>query len=143
MDDLYFEIKSDDNFVRIDFLDKEDYLSNRISDYSWLRVEIATKAGRFSSNYIVDIYKVNLFSFYEKFAMLYENLNGSAIFEDSENCFKINITGDGMGHFTVAVEDIDYSQEDAVLKYSINFDQTQLPEMINQLNKIINKYSAV
>ncbi len=75
--------------------------------------------------------------------LLYNKLDGSAVFNTIENQVNINIVGDGVGHLTAKCELMDFAGNGNVLLFTINFDQSHLPKIINQLEIITNRYPLV
>jgi len=52
---------------------------------------------------------------------------------------EIKIVGDGIGHLHAECEVMDYAGTGNKLELEINFDQTHIPKIINQLEKITNR----
>jgi len=109
-------------------------------DNQWLRVNIAVKAGAFNGSFTAGMMISEFKILHDYFSLLYNNLKGEIAFESIEYNLEMNIKGDGIGHFNAQVTARDDTFEGAVIKFHINFDQTFLPEIINQLEDIIKTY---
>lgn len=83
---------------------------------------------------------VDFESFKTELTKLYEKLNGIATFSTLESQVEIKITGDGIGHLSAECEVMDYVGIGNKLEFKINFDQTHIPKILNQLEKITNRF---
>jgi len=60
-----------------------------------------------------------------------------------EDWIEFKISGDGLGHFIAEGSVIDNHCEGNKLTFSIHFDQTSLPQTINSLKELLEKYPVV
>lgn len=118
--------------------DHPNYLSVEIVDFSdshWLEVDVKLKGGAFQGSYKAAF---NYFSFEDLFNELVKinkSLNGTAEFNTLEHQLDMKIIADGLGHIKFEITARDSSSvESNEFQCSLNIDQTQLPELINQLN---------
>ena len=87
---------------------------------------------------------LNLETFKNELAALYENLSGKAKFSDIEGYLELDINGDGFGHFDVQVLANDepgiYGNQ---LKFTMSFDQTIIKDLVYQLNLITKEFPVI
>ena len=74
---------------------------------------------------------------------LYDELNGIAKFNTFESQVEIKIIGDGIGHLNAECKVMDIAGIGNKLEFEINFDQTHIPKILNQLEKINNRFPKV
>jgi len=60
--------------------------------------------------------------------------------EPLEGQLVLNIKGDGLGHFEVECATTDKPGNGGTLSFSLSFDQTELPRLINELDKITKAF---
>ena len=72
-----------------------------------------------------------------------QGLNGIATFHTLESQVEIKIVGDGIGHLKAECEVMDYAGTGNKLVFEINFDQTHIPKILNQLEKITKKFPKI
>lgn len=60
-----------------------------------------------------------------------------------ENQVDIKIKGDGIGHLNAECEVMDFAGMGNKLIFEINFDQTHIPKLLNELGKIISKFPKI
>lgn len=65
-----------------------------------------------------------------------KDFKGTAKLSPLEGQIILNIAGDGLGHFETKCNVNDQPGYGATLSYSLNFDQPELPRLINHLDKI-------
>lgn len=83
-------------------------------------------------------------NFKQELAKFYDNLNETVEFKDLEGYLNLKIIGDGLGHFEVIVNACDHPGiNGAHLSNTLNFDQTQLKKLLNQLNRIIKHFPII
>ncbi len=68
---------------------------------------------------------------------LYKTLQGEAFLGTLERNFSVELRGDGLGHVTVQFDVMDNT---ACLKFAAEIDQTFLPELINQVRKVLTAF---
>lgn len=138
----YFEIKgiNENDFIRIDVNGLKFPLAKLDWDKNVLNSVIKLKVGAFSANLSTDLMTTDFEVFKRELKYLYDNLKGTATFEGIEADLTINIQGDGIGHLYAKcflTDSFPYGNE---LKCEIGFDQTQIPEIIKQLEKITTEF---
>ncbi|MGG5487113.1 WapI family immunity protein [Gaetbulibacter sp. PBL-D1] len=140
--DIYFEIKDGVNFLRIDVL-KQNFPNSELDwDKNSLNCLVSVKCGRFSGDFNTDLMSTDFKTFKAELETLYENLDKTATFEGIENQVTIQVEGDGIGHLTAKCSLMDNAGIGNKLICEMNFDQTELPKLNQQLNKIISIYKV-
>ena len=136
----YFEISENGNLIRIDILGLNYPNAEDDWDRNWLKSIISAKAGAFSGNFKADLMTTDFETFKNELTNLYDKLKGIATFNTLESQVDIKITGDGIGHLKAKCEVMDYAGIGNKLEFEIDFDQTQIPKIVNQLENIITKF---
>lgn len=112
-------------------------------DRNWLKSLVYVKAGVFSGSFKADLMTTDFESFKLQLAKLYDKLNGIATFKTLENQVEMKIIGDGIGHLKAECEVIDEAGFGNKLEFEIDFDQTHIPKILNQLEKITTKFPVL
>ena len=60
-----------------------------------------------------------------------------------EGQLSINITGDGLGHFTADCEALDQAGTGNRLTFTRYFDQTEIPAILEGLNGVLNENPVI
>ncbi|MAB37481.1 MAG: hypothetical protein CL525_00215 [Aequorivita sp.] len=136
----YLIIEDSENFVRIDIIGLNYPDAELDWDKNWINCLISVKAGAFSGKFNADLMTFDFKKFQEELKSLYKKLDGTANFTTLENQLNIKITGDGIGHFNAKCNLMDNSSFGNELCCEIDFDQTQIPELLNQLEKITAEF---
>ena len=140
MEEVYFEISDSGNYVilkpiRLSYPESDDSW-----DQKWIQIKMELKGGCFQGVHIAEFMTDDFRNLKLQISKLYNNLNGSFDFNDLERNLELRMRGDGIGHFDVQVSASDNSVYNGTLTFTMQFDQTQIPGMVNQLEKIIAKY---
>jgi hypothetical protein len=142
--DLYFELSNSGNLVRIEPKGRIEYNSDLDYDKNWINTKVTIKGGNFSGQYTADFLTRDFNFFKSELSKLYDNLKGATTFCDLEGYLELKIIGDGFGHFDVAVKACDnpgiYGSE---LTFNMEFDQTQIKKLTNQLGEIMNEFPII
>jgi hypothetical protein len=134
---LYFEISEGGNYIKIYVLEYQNSNIDFDIDYIWNQTIIKVKAGVFSGQFKADLNTVDFINFEKELEQLYNKLNGIATFYSLEEQISIKVIGDGFGHMNAECSVMDSAGMGNTLKFEINFDQTHIPKILNQLRKII------
>jgi hypothetical protein len=140
-DKPYFEIKSDGDWIKV--LTKGFSYPNSSDDYDsqWIKCYIDLKAGVFSANYKAEFMTVDFKQFKKGLEYLYEHLDRTAKFEGLEGYLKITLKGDGIGHMEVFCEASEQpGYHESTLSFYLDIDQTFIPQLIRQLDEIIDSF---
>ncbi|MBI5540796.1 MAG: hypothetical protein HY951_12100 [Bacteroidia bacterium] len=141
--DLFFEISDSVNFVRLEPIALVRENSQLDWDNNWIKTKVIVNCGAFSGQFVADFMTVDFEKFKQEFELLYSNFKGSAIFSGLEKQLELNILGDGLGHFEVNVKASDKPNEGNELTFLLSFDQTQIKELIWQLDTITKRFPIV
>ena len=137
--ELQFELQSSGNMIKLEPLELAYSNSTIDWDNNWIRTKICARGGVFSGEYIADIMTTDYEKFKQELNTLYDNLKGKAFFSDLEGALKLEIQGDGLGHFKVDVTVCDEPCFGAKLNFTMTFDQTYIKPMVRQMNEITKR----
>jgi len=139
--DIYFELFDAGDLVRLEPIELIKYDSDIDWDKNWVKTQVTVKGGKFSGQYSGEFMTVDFEKFKQELSRLYDNLKGTVNFNDLEGYLELKINGDGIGHFEVQVNACDqpgiYGSE---LSFTMAFDQTELKELVNQLDQITRQF---
>lgn len=139
--EYYFELFDAGDFVRLEPIELINYESNIDQERNWVKTHVTVKGGKFSGQYSGDFMTVDFENFRKELSRLYDNLKGTANFNDLEGYLELRVTGDGIGHFEMAVKACDKPGVHASeLTFTIGFDQTELKGLIEQLDRITKQF---
>jgi len=139
----YIEISDSGDFIRIQPKAYSIHESEHNWDKNWLRTNILVQAGVFSGDYVAEVMTIDFKNLRRQIAILYNNPNGNAKFADIEGYIQLEFEGDGLGHFEVGIAVKDQPTQGAQLTFKLNFDQTQIPSYLSQLDKIMQMFPVV
>lgn len=139
-EELFFEIRDGSDKVRIDILGQSYPNAELDWDRRWLQSEITIVATPFSGKYSCELMVTDFISFQKELKDINENLNGFANFSTLEDQLELKIKGDGIGHFSIEGQANNGSVPRTALQFELTFDQTQLPDLIRQLERIIKAF---
>jgi hypothetical protein len=113
-------------------------------DKNFISTRIYIKVGGFQGEYIAEIMTFDFYKLKKDLERLYNNLSGYGYFDCLERYLTIKIAGDGLGHFKCECEAIDQPGfEESVFKFVISFDQTQINNLVKQLDLILEEYPII
>lgn len=138
----FFEITGNGNFIRIELSNFNDLSTELSWSENWIKAIVHVKAGAFSGDFKADLTTWEFLTFKKELIVLYEKLNGSATFDTLEKQVVIKVSGDGIGHLIADCDLEDQAGFGNRLNLKIYFDQTFLPELIRQLEKITAKFEV-
>jgi hypothetical protein len=140
--ETYFEIKEGSDFVRVEVL-KQNFPDAELDwDKNSVSCWVSAKAGLFSGKFKADLMTTDFKIFKKELEILYEKLDQGATFEGYEYQVTVRIKGDGIGHLHAKCWLMDHVGIGNELKSELNFDQTELPKLIEQLEKITTKFKV-
>jgi hypothetical protein len=138
--DLYFEIQDRGDIIRIEPIQATDNNPRIDTDDYWIKSKVIVKGGAFSGIYSAEFTAADFLLFKRDIERLYREFNGTAKFEPLEGQLILDIHGDGLGHFEVTCKATDQLSNGKTLSFVITFDQTELPLLKNQLEKITTAF---
>jgi hypothetical protein len=121
--------------TRREFPEASDYW-----DGNWVYATIRIRAGAFRGEYEALLRTDELASFRDQLGTLHAALNGSATFETMEHWLRVDIQGDGRGHFLAKCEARDQPGIGNTLRFELTFDQTELPPALTALDEVIRAF---
>ncbi len=141
LEEVFFEIKAGGDFIKVVPQEFSYKNSDHSWDRNWITTEVIIKAGGFSGHYGAQFMIVDFKEFKKQLEYSYDHLDKSAIFEDLERYLKINIKGDGLGHFEIFCEVSDNpGYLERQLAFYLSIDQTYIPQLIRQLDGIAREF---
>lgn len=135
-EEIYFELSDNENFVRMEHFELPYIDSDSDWDKNCIRTKITVKSDVFTGSFTGDFTTLDFEKFKQELAKLYDNLIGGAQFYGHENYLDLRIKGDGFGHFDVNVSACANPGYGGTLDFEISFDQTQINDLVSQLDKI-------
>lgn len=133
--------KKSSDYLLIETLNYADPNSNDYWDGNWLNTYIELKVGGFNGNYKAQIRNDEFQNFRNGLEYPYNKLDGRTNFECIEHYISIQVEGDGLGHFQAKCTANDNPGiYENTLEFSIEFDQTEIPGLINMLDDILKQF---
>ncbi len=117
--------------TRREYPDAQDF-----DDGNWVYATVEIAAGAFRGSYEAMLRTEEFVRFRDELQPLYERLSGRAVFETMEGWLRIEIDGDGKGHFHATCEAVDQPGVGNRLAFKICFDQTELPAIVRGLDGV-------
>ena len=112
-------------------------------DGNWVSADIEIDAGSFRGRYGAYLRAEELKDFRDALARLYSFDSKEAKFETMEGQLIIRVTGNGLGHFVAECEALDQAGIGNRLIFSLEFDQTEIPEMLKGLDVVAREYPVI
>jgi carbon monoxide dehydrogenase subunit G len=134
---------SEHEFILIDATSRSHPSADDFDDGNWLNAKVLVKAGSFKGAINGQIRADELAFFRDELTKLYKSLSGSAKFSTMEEWLSLKIAGDGKGHFTLTGEIMDEVGLGNILKFKFDFDQTFIPKVLNDLEKVIKAFPVL
>ncbi|WP_146185112.1 WapI family immunity protein [Flavobacterium pallidum] len=139
----YFEISANGSYIRIEIIEYSYQSSETYWDGNWVNSNVSVKAGAFSGSFNACLMTIDFENFKNELVKLYEKLNGIAVFQTIESQVGIKIIGDGIGNLNAECIVLDNAGYGNILEFEINFDQSHIPKILNQLDKITVEFPIV
>jgi hypothetical protein len=106
-----------------------------------IQSRVSILAGSFEANYLADLSTLDFRCFRREIERLCDNLGGVANYNCDNRFLSIRVLGDGLGHFKadcIAIDSPGFDERS--LSFVINFDQTQIKDIVNQIDTILQTY---
>ncbi|MBK7183674.1 MAG: hypothetical protein IPH89_12440 [Bacteroidetes bacterium] len=139
----FFELRNKGNFLKIEVIGYCHSEAELNYDKNWLSSIVQFNVGSFSGKFKAEMQTFDFEIFKKELEIAFDKLNRSATFETIEGQVNLDIAGDGVGHFEAKCLLMDQAGVGNELRCELELDQTQLPEIIDQLNKIIVAYPPI
>lgn len=109
----------------------------RYPDSSGFSHQVDLVGGPFAGSILAESYYdlEGFMSFHEDLLQLYRTLSGVVHLAEGYENFSLSLKGDGLGHITVKVEAVDNHGMDIRLTFGFEIEQTQLPQVISDVEK--------
>ena len=140
MTELNFEIFDAGDIIRLEPIQVYDDTTQLDWDRNWIKTKVTVKGGVFSGQFMADFMTTDFELFKRDIKNLDKDFNGTAKLEPAEGQLELHISGDGLGHFEVRCKATDQPGYGGTLSFVLGFDQTELPRLINELDKITNTF---
>jgi len=136
-----FRIGRDDSeYLKVQITGRSHPGSQDYWDGNWVNADIEVNVGSFRGRYGAYLRIEELKDFRDAVARLYSFDSKEAKFETMEEQLSVSITGNGLGHFTAECEALDQAGIGNRLIFSLEFDQTEIPEMLKSLDAVVREY---
>lgn len=112
-------------------------------DGNWVCATISIVAGGFRGEFEAQLRTEEFLRFRDELRPLNDSLVGRAKFNTMEEWLSIDIAGDGKGHFHADCVAIDMPGTGNRLSFGIDFDQTDLPEILKGLDAITQTFPVI
>jgi hypothetical protein len=110
--------------------------SGRADPEGWVTGVVAIKIGVWSGRYGAQFHGTDFSRFAKDLAGLSSRLAGTAVLSSTDGYLDLTLTGDGLGHITVAGSAWDRPKYGTHLEVSHEIDQTYLPALIASAESI-------
>jgi hypothetical protein len=139
-DETYFEITDGPDIIKIEPLQWTHQNADNDWDRNWIRSHVTVKGGAFGGQFSCDLFSSDFELFKRELKRAYKNLKLSATFKTIEGQIEIKCVGDGLGHFEVDCKAMDEAGTGNELNLTLSFDQTAIPGLVRQLDKITKTF---
>jgi len=126
--------------IAVDVIRYEREASGEPYDDNWLVAQIEVFAGGFRGSTEAHIMTDEVARFASQLRPLYDTLSGVADFTTLEGQLQLHLSGDGKGHIDLQGEVRDRAGADNRLRFSLQFDQSQLAGSIRQLDGVLSAF---
>jgi hypothetical protein len=142
-DTTFLEISDNGNLLRIEVVGQIYPKEELIYERNWLNTIVQVEVGSFLGKFSAQMQTFDFEIFKKELEFAYKNLKGGATLEGVESQVNIHVSGDGVGHFIAKCHLLDKVGIGNELICDLNMDQTQLPEIIDQLNTIVRTFPPI
>jgi hypothetical protein len=132
--------KEDSQYLSVQITSRSYPSSQDYWDGNWVNAVIEIDLGSFRGRYSAYLRAEELKGFHNALSNLYSFHAQEAKFETMEEQLSIRIVGDGLGHFTAECEALDQTGIGNRLRFSLEFDQTDIPSILKGLDGVVEKY---
>lgn len=112
-------------------------------DGDWIDCHVEAVAGGFRADYGACLRAEELAGFRRDLERLYRELAGRGGFKSMEDWLTLEVVGDGRVHFKGSCCLRDRAGDGSTLIFEIEFDQTDIPAMLEQMRKIESDFPVV
>jgi hypothetical protein len=112
-------------------------------DGNWVDATIAVAAGCFRGEIESALRAEDFVRFRDQLRPLHTTLTGHATFDTIEHWLRIDVEADGKGHLRAKCVAVDQPGMGNRLAFAIDFDQTELPDMLRGLDAICEAFPVI
>jgi hypothetical protein len=112
-------------------------------DGNWVYATVKIAARAFRGEFEAQLRADEFASFRNQILPLHEKLVGRATFETTEGWLRVEIEGDGKGHFRADCVAVDQPGMGNRLSFKIDFDQTELPDILCGLDAVCEAFPVI
>lgn len=124
----------DTEHVVIDILDQVP------DDYGWLNAEVAVSVGAWSGRFGACLRTPDFPRFRQQLEHLLANPSATASFTTLEQQLELKFLGNLLGHIKVEGQAVDQAGVGNRLQFSLDIDQSYLPDLINELLAVERRF---
>jgi|SRR3989339_168176 len=140
---MKFIIKGDNGDVIVEIIRRNDYGSEEYYDANWLSTRINVNILGYNASFNGDIQTTEIESFMNQVEKMYNMSSNEAIFSTIEGIIEIKGKKNTLGHIEWICETRYPAGIGATLLFSINSDQSFLPNLISQLKNILKIFPVI
>lgn len=135
----------DSEYLVIYVINREYPQSSDYWDGNWVKSIINVSIGGFTGKVKASLRSEEFVEFMNELSKLYEKISGQAHFTTMEQWLSITVIGDGLGHFEAQCKLSDNAPAGGgnTLYFTLHFDQTFVPGIIADLNRIITAFPVI
>jgi hypothetical protein len=133
----------DGEFVSLTLHGRTHLAASDYWDGNWVNCTAEAVVGAFRGRLDRSIRTDELEAFRQQIGGLYERLTGDAILASMERWIRVQVTGDGRGHFEARCRLCEDLMSGNALEFTLCFDQTYLPPLLRQLDRALESYPVV
>jgi hypothetical protein len=119
---------------------RREYPDASAPDVNWIFTRVTVAAGAFRGEVDALMYIDDFVRFRDAVRPLYDDLGGKALFATPEEWVRIEVEGDGRGHFTARCVVRDQPGSGNHLTFELELDQTELPAILQALDAICESF---
>jgi hypothetical protein len=112
-------------------------------DGNWVYATVSIAAGGFRGDFEARLRTEEFVRFRDELRPLHDNLVGRATFATMEEWLSLDVAGDGNGHFHADCIAVDMAGTGNRLTFAIDFDQTDLTEILKGLDAITKTFPVI
>ena len=135
-----FTIKENGQFLEIAVLKYAYPDATDDYDANWLDVMINLKAGAFSGKYSAYFQTSDFLALKDDLQKLYNTLDDGFKFSTLEDQLEMDFVGDGLGHIHIDCKAQDQAGIGNTLEFELAIDQTEIRNLIYQLEEILKTF---